>query len=137
MVSKRFLVMGLLIHAAARPVRRSHIDTFLRPSLPRHTSYLYADWFRPALGSSKERLQLDQFVQGRPTPFFIVRSKTSDKLPKLNRVSMPGLQRIFCETPENPDFIRNDKMVMSVKIQNFSISQMTKRTSPLESSRKI
>ena len=43
----------------------------------------------------------------------------------------------FCETPENPDFLRKDKMVISVKIRNFSISRMTKRTSPLESSREI
>ena len=50
--------MGLLVHVAARPVRRSHIDTFLRLSLPRHTSCLYADWFRLASGSSGERLQL-------------------------------------------------------------------------------
>ena len=42
-----------------------------------------------------------------------------------------------CETPENPDFLRKDKMVISVKIRNFSISWMTKRTSPLESSREI
>ena len=25
-----------------------------------------------------------------------------------------------CETPENPDFLRNDKIVISVKIRNFS-----------------
>ena len=42
-----------------------------------------------------------------------------------------------CETPENPDFLRKDKMVISVKIRNFSRSRMTKRTSPLESSREI
>ena len=42
-----------------------------------------------------------------------------------------------CETPENPDFLRNDKMVISVKIRNFPRSRMTKRTSPLESSREI
>ena len=42
-----------------------------------------------------------------------------------------------CETPENPDFLRKDKMVIFVKIQNFSRSRMTKRTSPLESSRGI
>ena len=42
-----------------------------------------------------------------------------------------------CETPENPNFLRKDKMVISVKIQNFSRSQKTKRTSPLESSREI
>ena len=40
-----------------------------------------------------------------------------------------------CETPKNPDFLRKDKMVISIKIQNFSRSLMTKRTSPLESSR--
>ena len=42
-----------------------------------------------------------------------------------------------CETSENPDFLRKGKMVISVKIQKFSRSRMTKRTSPLESSREI
>ena len=42
-----------------------------------------------------------------------------------------------CETPENPDFLMKDKMVISVEIRNFSRSQKTKRTSPLESSREI
>ena len=42
-----------------------------------------------------------------------------------------------CETPENPDFLRNDKMVISVKIRNFSRSRTMKRTSPLESSREV
>ena len=42
-----------------------------------------------------------------------------------------------CETPENPNFLRKDKMVISVEIRNFSRSQKTKRTSPLESSREI
>ena len=42
-----------------------------------------------------------------------------------------------CDTPKNPDFLRKDKIVISVKIRNFSRSRMTKRTSPLESSREI
>ena len=42
-----------------------------------------------------------------------------------------------CETPRNLDFLRKDKMVISIKIRNLSISQMMKRTSPLESSREI
>ena len=42
-----------------------------------------------------------------------------------------------CETPENPNFLRKDKMVILVKIRNFSRSRMTKRTSPLESSPEI
>ena len=42
-----------------------------------------------------------------------------------------------CKTWENSNFLKNGKMVISVKIQNFSRSRMTKRTSPLESSRKI
>ena len=33
-----------------------------------------------------------------------------------------------CETPKNQDFMRKDKMVISVKIQNFSRSRMTKQT---------
>ena len=42
-----------------------------------------------------------------------------------------------CETPENPDFLRKGKMVILIKIQNFSRSRMIKRTSPLESSCEI
>ena len=42
-----------------------------------------------------------------------------------------------CETSENLDFLRKDKMIISVKIRNFSRSRMTKRTSPLESFREI
>ena len=38
---------------------------------------------------------------------------------------------------ENPIFLKNGKMVTSVKIRNFSRSRMTKWTSPLESSREI
>ena len=34
-------------------------------------------------------------------------------------------------------FLKNGKMVISVKIRNFSRSWMTKWTSPLESSREI
>ena len=40
-----------------------------------------------------------------------------------------------CETSENSNFWKNGKIVISVKIQNFSRSRMTKRSSPLESSR--
>ena len=42
-----------------------------------------------------------------------------------------------CETLRKSNFLKNDKMVISVKIQNFSRSRMIKRTSPLESSREI
>ena len=43
----------------------------------------------------------------------------------------------FCKTQENSIFLKNGKMVISVKIKNFSRSRMMKRTSPLESSREI
>ena len=42
-----------------------------------------------------------------------------------------------CETPRKSNFLKKGKMDISVKIQNFSRSWMTKRTSPLESSRAI
>ena len=42
-----------------------------------------------------------------------------------------------CETPENLDFLRKDKMIISMKIRNFSRSRMMKRTSLLESSCEI
>ena len=42
-----------------------------------------------------------------------------------------------CEIPRKSNFLKNGKMVISVKIHNFSRSRMMKLTSPLESSRKI
>ena len=47
------------------------------------------------------------------------------------------LRRGECKTRENSNFLKNGKIVISVKIRNFSRSQMTKRISPLELSRKI
>ena len=47
------------------------------------------------------------------------------------------LRRGECKTRENSNFMKNDKTVISVKIQNFSRSRMTKGTSPLELSREI
>ena len=38
---------------------------------------------------------------------------------------------------ENPNFLKNGKMVISIKIRKFSRSRMMKRTSPLESSSEI
>ena len=40
----------------------------------------------------------------------------------------------MCKTRENSNFLKNGKMVISDKIQNFFRSWMTKQTSPLESS---
>ena len=42
-----------------------------------------------------------------------------------------------CKTLENFNFSKKSKIVISVKIQNFSRSRMTKQTSPLESPREI
>ena len=47
------------------------------------------------------------------------------------------LRRGECKTRENSNFWKNGKIVISVKILNFSRSWMTKRISPLESSREI
>ena len=47
------------------------------------------------------------------------------------------LRRGECKTRENSNFLKNGKIVISVKIQNFSKSRMTKKISPLESSREI
>ena len=44
------------------------------------------------------------------------------------------LRRGECETLRKSKFSKKYKFVISVKIQNFSRSWMTKRTSPLESS---
>ena len=49
------------------------------------------------------------------------------------------LRRGECKTRENSNFLKKKKgkIVISVKIRNFSRSRMTKRTSPLKSSCKI
>ena len=47
------------------------------------------------------------------------------------------LRRGECKTRKNSNFLKNGKMVISVKIRNFSRSRMKKRTSLLESSREI
>ena len=44
---------------------------------------------------------------------------------------------IRCKTQENSNFRKKGKIVILVKIQNFSKSRMTKRTSPMESSCEI
>ena len=52
--------------------------------------------------------------------------------------AFPDLEfNIQCETLENSNFLKKGKIVISVKIQNFSRSQMTKQISPLELSREI
>ena len=47
------------------------------------------------------------------------------------------LRRGECKTRENSNFLKKGKMVILIKIQNFSRSRITKRTSPLESSHEI
>ena len=47
------------------------------------------------------------------------------------------LRRGECETPRKSNFLKNGKIIILVKIQKFSRSWMTKRTSPLESFREI
>ena len=42
-----------------------------------------------------------------------------------------------CKTRENSNFLKTGKMVISIKIRNFSRSWMMKRTSPFELSREI
>ena len=47
------------------------------------------------------------------------------------------LRRGECETSENSNFLKNGKIVISVKTKKFSRSRMMKRISPLESSHEI
>ena len=47
------------------------------------------------------------------------------------------LRRGECKTRENSNFLKKGKIVISIKIRNFSRSRMTKRTFPLKSSREI
>ena len=47
------------------------------------------------------------------------------------------LNKRFCKTRENSNFLKKGKMVISAENPEFSRSQMTKRTSPLKLSHKI
>ena len=47
------------------------------------------------------------------------------------------LRKGECKTRENSNFMKNGKIVISIKTQNFSRYRMMKRISPLESSREI
>ena len=47
------------------------------------------------------------------------------------------LRRGECETLENSNFLKNGKIVISVKTRNFFRSRITKLISPLELSREI
>ena len=47
------------------------------------------------------------------------------------------LRRGECETPRKSNFSKKGKIIISVKSKKISRSRMTKRTSPLESSREI
>ena len=47
------------------------------------------------------------------------------------------LRKGECETLENSNFLKNSKIIISVKILKFSRSRMTKQISPLESSCEI
>ena len=59
------------------------------------------------------------------------------RLCSVQRNSYIVLRHLCCKTLENSNFLKKNKMVISVKIWNFSISRMMKRTSPLELSREI
>ena len=61
---------------------------------------------------------------------------TKDPVDHLNTYKNQ-MEELHCETPENSNFLKNGKILISVKIQNFTRSRMTKRSSPLESTRKI
>ena len=69
----------------------------------------------------------------------VVRKKSSSKLGKMSFYGNRGycVRDKICKTRENSNFLKTGKMVISVKIRNFSRSWMMKRTSPLESSREI
>ena len=47
------------------------------------------------------------------------------------------VRAVGCKTRENSNLLKKGKIVISVKIQNFYRSRITKRTSPLESSCEI
>ena len=76
------------------------------------------------------------FEDGHPLvlPVVVLQSRQSVKNGVLEKQFLIQWE---CQTPENSNFLKNGKIVISVKIRKFSRSRMTKRTSPLKSSREI
>ena len=88
------------MHAALRPRGAHQCEGTLRASLEDPPDKAQLDWFRSATTIIRRTASVpDQFVQGWPSPFFIVKSTTSDKLPKLNRVDLP--EHLKTLTPYN------------------------------------
>ena len=67
---------------------------------------------------------------------FVIRvcSKKEKTIYKSKNLHKIGFE---CKTRENSNFMKNGKMIISVKIRKFSRSRMTNWTSPLESSCEI
>ena len=78
-------------------------------------------------------------MYGPKWPFLLMYGSHDMRRTSFSRVDglSTGPPGIWCKTRENYNFLKNGKMVISVKIRNFSRSWMTKWTSPLESSREI
>ena len=72
----------------------------------------------------------------RVTPRLVINYKPLNKVLQWIRYPIPH-KKDLCKTRENSNFLKNGKIVISVKIRNFSRFRMTKRTSPLRSSREI
>ena len=62
-----------------------------------------------------------------------IERKNSNRMNKIEDMA----DKIFVKPRENPNFLKKGKMVISVKIRNFSKSRMTKWISSLESSCEI
>ena len=68
----------------------------------------------------------------------MILNKCGNSLNKLSSQKILKNINKYCKTRENSNFLKNGKMVISFKIQNFfSRFRMMKQTSPLEPSRKI
>ena len=73
-----------------------------------------------------------------PTASSLVVAMSVEELRSFSQILVDiSLELSHCETPKNSNFLKKGKIVISVKIQNFSRSRMMKRISSLESSREI
>ena len=95
--------------------------------------------FMKEIISNKKKLEAYGTMNLSENCSAIIQKKLLKKIKDQGSFTIPCIivEHTFCKTRENFNFLKKGKIVISVKIRNFSRSRMTKQTSPLKSYREI
>ena len=96
------------------------------------TTYLYGSLDANVYMKIPKGFTLPEAMNSKPRSMYSIKFQRS-----LYGLKQSGQMWYNCETLRKSNFLKKGKMIISVKIHNFSRSWMAKRTSPLESSHEI